>query len=86
MTGTLDTVLYATSSFYVIVASACNGQTITASTNTDSAYSVNNAALVKSLTAFTISSGTCTTITYTLTTDTGAAIDSSVFTFSTSPL
>jgi hypothetical protein len=42
--------------------------------------------LVTSFTAFTVSSGTCTTLAYTLTKSDGTAIDTTIFSFTTSPL
>ncbi len=53
---------------------------------TAGAYQIAGTAYVYPLTAFTLSSGVCTTVTYTLTTSTGAAIDSAVFTFSSSAM
>lgn len=81
----LDTIT-AFTTFSVVINSKCYGQTLTASSITASSYLVAAAALTKSLTSFTVSSGACTAVAYTLTTSAGAAIDSTVFTFSTSPL
>jgi hypothetical protein len=88
LTGVLDSLTSASTSFSVTVSSKCAGQTITASTIATANYQITGTALTTPLTSFTLGgSGSCTAITYTLTQSDGVtAIDSSIFTFSSSAM
>jgi hypothetical protein len=70
----------------VYIHSECYEQTLTAETTSDGSYNVATTALVQDLTAFDLSTGVCTTVTYTITDGSGNAIDSSIFTFDASAL
>lgn len=82
--GVLDTGISTSLTFSVIIMSHCYGQTLTASTIGASYYVLSASSLAKAFTAFTASSGVCSSITYTLSNSDSSAYDTSVFTFTSS--
>jgi hypothetical protein len=87
LTGTLDSATSTTSTITVNVVSHCYGQTVSASTIAGQSYNVGGTSITLPITGFTPSSGgTCSAITYSLTNSDASSYDSTVFTFTSSPL
>jgi hypothetical protein len=81
LTGSLDSAISTSTTFVVTLTSHCYGQTVSASSISNGTYYIAGTTLVQSLTAFTVSSGTCTGVTYTLKYTNGTSIDTSLFIF-----
>lgn len=85
LTGTLNNGQVYTTTFYLTVLSQCYWATVTAQASTIPTYFVNSGTVNTSLISFTRNNTNCA-LTYTLKNSDGTTIDTSLITFSSSPL